>query len=419
MKLKLKKISQNKMFVWLLFFCPFIIPFLNQFLKIPSFIKYAFDIIWFFLLLTMVTKKKRIVDSKTKIIINFVLLFFLFTVLNYVLKFQSPLYYLWGFRNNFRGFVFFFGVVYYFDENDINKAFKYLNIIFHINTIFMLFQFLLLGYKQDHLGGIFGVTQGCNAYVNLFFCIMLSIYFVSYLEKKQGIINTVFNIVIMLVLAAMAELKFFYIEFLIILLFGILVTKFSLKKICVIICSFIALSIGYKVFLQVFPDIDLTISGLFEYASSNKGYTSSGDLNRLSFIGTINDSFLYTPFLQLTGLGLGNCDYASGIDFLMTPFYLHFEWIHYAWMSTTFMYLENGLVGLCFLFGFFIIIGVQNLMSTNNRHLKFYKQICLLCCLVGILNIFYNISMRLESGYMLYFILAIPYCLSKNITERR
>lgn len=56
--------------------------------------------------------------------------------------------------------------------------------------------------------------------------------------------------------------------------------------------ALIALMVGYRIFLNVFPNIDLSIEGLYEYASSNKGYTSSGDLNRLNFLVQLTMNFL-------------------------------------------------------------------------------------------------------------------------------
>ena len=56
-----------------------------------------------------------------------------------------------------------------FDQDDINDIFKFLNLMFYINTIIMFIQFGALGYKQDNLGGIFGVETGCNGYIHLLF----------------------------------------------------------------------------------------------------------------------------------------------------------------------------------------------------------------------------------------------------------
>lgn len=414
MVITLKHRSQNEQLVWILLLEPFLIAPLMQFAGIPGMVKYLFDLDWFFLLVTMIFRKKRTILETARFLLRWVIAFFVFTLINYIAHFQSALYYLWGFRNNFRGYVLFFAVIYYFDENNVEEVISFFDKIFYANSVLMLFQFFLLGYKQDNLGGIFGVESGCNGYVNLFFCIMLVINYVRYTNSKQSFKKTVINIVLMLVLAAMAELKFYYVEFGALVVLGTLITRFSWKKLAIVIAGGLAFIIGYKVFVLVFPDIDLSVTGLFEYASSTKGYTSSGDLNRLSFFSVVNNKLLPTWGERVFGLGLGNCDYATGVEALSTPFYHKFGWMHYGWMSTTFMYLENGLIGLVAFFGFFmaIMILAMRMKKHANTNLVFC-EIAALCAVAAVMNGIYNISLRIESGYMIYFILAIPWCTLK------
>ena len=419
MKIRLKRRSQNERLVWILVWGPFLIAPLMQFIGLPGVVKYVLDAVWLLLLLTMLLKKKRQISRSAKFLLKWIVIFFLITVVNYIVNFQSPLYYLWGFRNNFRGYVLFFAVIYYFDEKNVEEALSFFDHMFYINAVLMLFQFFVLGYKQDSLGGIFGVAPGCNAYTNLFFCIITVINYIQYCNDKQSLKKTTLNIVLMLVLAAMAELKFYYVEFAILMLVGTVITRFSWKKLCIIIVGCAAVLIGYNVFVLVFPDIDLSIGSLYEYASSSKGYTSSGDLNRLGFFPVVNSKFLPTLGKKIFGLGLGNCDYATGIKILSTPFYHQYEWMHYGWMSTTFMYLENGMLGLILFFGFFVMIIVTSLLMKKRTNVNvIYCQIAALCAVAAIMNAVYNISLRIESEYLMYFILAIPWCsVSRDIKQ--
>ena len=208
-------------------------------------------------------------------------------------------------------------------------------------------------------------------------------------------------------------------SFVVLIVIGVLITRFSWKKVCIVAVGAAALFIGYKVFISVFPESDFSIYGMFEYASTSKGYTSSGDLNRLNFISTINNDILPTLNKQLFGLGLGNCDYASGIDVLTTSFYNKFEWMHYEWLSTTFMYLESGLIGLILFFGFYVATFINSLrMKKKNKSNNVFCQIAALCAIAAILNGIYNCSLRQEAGYMIYFMLAIPWC-APIIVKRR
>ena len=138
-------------------------------------------------------------------------------------------------------------------------------------------------------------------------------------------------------------------------------------------------------------------------------------MNRLSFFSTVNSRLLPTLADRIFGLGLGNCDYATGVELLSTPFYHKYEWMHYGWMSTTFMYLENGMIGLIAFFGFFIMIMLYAVRMKNHGGTNpVFCEIAALCAVVAVMNGIYNISLRIESEYIMYFILAIPWCASKK-----
>lgn len=411
MKIHRKHRSQNEILVWTLFWGPFLLAPLLEFLRLPGAVKYLLDVSWVLLFLTMVTRRKRKIDRTARGLVHWVVCFFLLTLLNYLVNFQSVFYYLWGLRNNFRGYVLFFAVIYYFSEEEADKALGWLDRLFYGNALLMLVQFFALGYQQDNLGGIFGVRSGCNGYVNLFFCIVLSVSFIQYVENKKRFQTFAAEIVLMLILAALAELKFFYVEFIILIVAGILCSRFSWKKLMTVAVAAMGILIGYRVFVWAFPGVDLSLAGLYAYASSEKGYTSSGDLNRLAFVGTIDKYFLPTITDRLFGLGLGNCDYATGRELVTSPFSIRYGFLHYGWMSTAFMYLENGWIGLILFFGFFLCVGAKSLrMAKKPAYNRTHCLIAALCCVAAVLNGFYNISLRIESGYMLYFVLAIPWC---------
>lgn len=413
MIIRIKRRTLNELLIWVLILGPFLMAPLIQFLGLPGIVKYILDVAWFSLLFAMMFKKKKTINKSERILLYTILIFFIFTVINYIVHFQSPLYYLWGFRNNFRGFALFFAVMYFFDENDVISVLSLFDKIFYVNAILMIYQFFVLGYKQDFLGGIFGVEAGCNSFVNLYFCIMTVIYYIQYCNDKKSFKSTIFNISVMLILSAMAELKFYYIEFIVIIAVGALITHFSWKKVLLIIAGVIALVIGYNIFISIFPDIDFSIEGLLQYATSSEGYTSKGDLNRLNFLSVVNDKLLPDFQDRLFGLGLGNCDNATGISALTTPFFLRYESLHYHWMSSIMMYLENGIIGIVLFFSFFITIFISSLKMKKNSNTVFC-QISALCAIVAFMNIFYNNSLRHEAGYMLYCILAIPWCCFKK-----
>lgn len=413
MVIKIRKRTQNKVLIWILFLGTFFLAPAIQFFHFPSFTKYLLDITWLLLLVTMLVKKKKPICKEAKFIKNFIITFFIISFIVYLFNYQSILYYLWSFRNNFRGYIIFFAAIFYFDKNDVEDVFHFLNLVFYINTAVMLIQFFILGYKQDNLGGIFGIESGCNGYINIFFCLIFVIDYMGYFQKRLKLPIFITHSFILLILSGMAELKFFYIEFVLLIIVGFFVVKGQLKKLMIGICGIVALVIGLDVIRKVFPDIEMGVVQLVDYATSTKGYTSSGDLNRLFFFSQVNEMFLTSPLKRVFGLGLGNCDYATGIAFLTSPFAEMFQdRLHYGWMSTAFMYLEAGYVGLFFLFGFFVIICVLCYREKNESSYFEYNYYCkmgVLFGIVAIMNGMYNISLRVESSYIMYLLLSIPF----------
>lgn len=417
--IRIHKRTHCEILTWILFLGPFILAPLTQYLHLPGSIKYLLDVCWCLLLLEICLKGKKVAGKDVKRLFYWCLIFWVFTAVNYLAHFQSIFYYLWGFRNNFRGYVCFFATIFFIKQRDVEKSLENLNTLFYVNAVIMLFQFYFLGYKQDNLGGIFGVGSGCNAYINIFFGIIAVKNFVYYLEKKILLRKVLIDLGLIFLLISLAEIKYFFIEMIIIFISSIILTKFTLKKILLAGVVIIGLIIGYYAIGSVFPNTDLSVDYFYEYASSDAGYTGQNDFNRLSFLLKANNEYLTSTSLRLTGLGLGNCDYATGYNFLTSPFFLKNEASHYYWLSTAFMYLENGLIGLFFFVGFYILISFFAFIRNKNKiGNSIHNSISMLCGIVAILNAFYNISMRIECCYIIYFIMAIPWCRKENSKNR-
>ena len=405
--------TQNKFLVWCLFWGPFLIKPFMDFFHFPAFFKYLLDVAWVFLVATMITRKKKLIDQRVKFLMLWVFIFLLITLLNYIIHYQSIFYYLWGFRNNFRGYACFFATLFYFDEGDVYTALDILDKLFYIDVIVMLFQYFVLGYKQDWLGGLLGGGNGANIYANAFFCISLSIAFILFCEGKRKTPVFILQVALMLILAAMAEIKFFFVELVILMAVGYGITRLTWKKMMIVPIVAVLFFVGYAFLGTLFPGSDMNLSEMFDYASNAGGYTGRGDFNRLNFLGTSNSMFLTNTFDRLFGLGLGNCDYATDYAFVTSPFYRNYGYLNYTWFSSAFMYLENGWIGLIFFFGFFLFVFFDAvLMIYEKKGNQTFCKITALCAVAALMNGFYNQTLRMESGYMMYFMLAIPWCVA-------
>lgn len=415
--ISIKKRSQPQWPIWLIIILPFFFGILLDFMKLPAAIKYLLDVCWVLLTLYLVIKRMRSISQNNKnSLAGLIGIFFIYVSCVYVLNYQSIFYFLWGIRNNFRFYILFFACAVFLKDKDIEDYFKFFEIFLWGNVLVSLIQYFLLGYDGDYLGGLFGTQVGCNGYTNLFFVIMSARSIVRYLNKMEGLKSCFVKCAAMLVVAALAEIKFFYLEFIMIVAAAVLLTDFSWRKLVIIISSAIIVILGYALLAIVFPNSVgfLSIEGILRIAASDKGYTSSGDVNRLTALTIISKRFLKTPLQQLFGMGLGNCD-GAGYAFLTTPFYSRYSYLRYQWFSHAFLYLETGCTGLAMFTAFFVLVFLEGIKKGQKTKQQIVNgQIAAITALCCILIAVYNSSLRTEAGYMAYFVLSMPFIKQNN-----
>lgn len=422
--LRIKKRSQPGWLMWLIIMLPFFLGTLNELLGLPWAIRYTLDAAWGVLLVLMLYAQKRLCWKPVQGILGWICFFLVYTAAVYAVEYQSYLYYLWGVRNNFRFYMAFLAVALFLRLRDIEDYLKIFDILFWINAAVSVFQFFGQGINGDYLGGIFGTEKGANGYTNIFFVIVVTKSMLCYLQKKEKTWACISKCAMALIVAAMAELKFFFAEFVLILALAVLFTDFSWRKFLVIAGGSVAV-IGCAALLVVFfPSFEgfFSVEWLYENALSDKGYTSSGDLNRLNAIPQINDLWLKNWSQQLFGYGLGNCDTAT-FAIVNTPFHEAYGHMHYTWIHYAFMYLECGWIGLIFYFGFFWLT-YRKARKVGRYAQGKEKVYCLLAAVVSVCCIsvaVYNASLRTEAGYMVYFVLSLPYVIEREqkIQKRR
>lgn len=415
--LRIKRRSQPEWLCWLVIVFPFMFGTINDLIGLPWGIRYVIDLAWFALLMMMVVYRQRLSWHNTRNLITWIILFLIYTSLTYLPQYQSGLYYLWSVRNNFRFYIVWIAFCVFLSDTDIEKSFRLFDKIFWINLVVSLVQFFILEKEQDHLGGLFGVEEGSNGYTNIFFCIILTKSIVFYLSKKEKLSTCIWKFIAAMVIAALAELKFFFVEAAIIIVLAVLFTDFSWRKVLVVVGGFAGVLAGVALLVRVFPGFAgfFTWEWLWENAISSKGYTSSGDMNRLNAIAVSNELFLKNVWMRLFGLGMGNCE-TSSFAFLNTPFFENYGDLHYTWLSYAMMYLECGWIGLIFYFGFFVMVYFkirkieQNCSPTAKNYCRIARVMAVLCVVISI----YNSSLRTETGYMAYFVLATPFCINRS-----
>lgn len=399
------KLRPNAILLWMLILLFFLA-------WLPSGIKYLLDVGWCCLLVFLLRFWKRVDTKPVAGLILWVAAFFLTTLSVYLVQYQSLEYYLWGLRNNFRFYAAFFAAALFLSREDTRGIWQCLEGLFWGNALVMLVQFCFLGLRGDHLGGLFGWEKGCNGYTNLFFVLILTKSVVFYLEGLENGGSCFAKCAAALLTAALAEIKFFFVEYAVILLLAVLFSPSSRRKFRLAAGGILGICLFAVLLSVLFPEFGgwFTPKRMLATAISAKGYSSAGDLNRLTAISGINKKVFENWGQRLFGLGLGNCD-CAGYDFLTTPFYRAYEYLHYTWMSLSFVYIEMGYVGLVFFFGFFGLVFFaarrqeKHCGGEGKALCRVGEIMAVLCVLIGI----YNSSLRTEAGYFAGFALAVPF----------
>lgn len=415
--IRLRKPAQTDVLIGTVLLVPFVIGALSELLGLPWAIRYLADVAWCLLGGYLLIAKRRGVQMQEL----WVLAFLGYVLLSYLPQWQSPLYFLWGVRNNFRFYVAFFAFTTFLDREKAEKIFRLFDALFWLDVAAAGVQFCLLGLKGDHLGGLFGTQTGSNGYTNIFFLVIVVKSVVFCLDRREKIALCLAKCAAALAVAALAELKFFFVEFVLVIALAVLMTGFSWRKVLLLIAAAAGVMAGVALLTELFPGFDGWFSWAWfrEMATTDRGYTSSGDLNRLNAVEQINRLWLKSGWKKCFGLGLGNCD-TSSYPLLQTPFYEANGEMHYLWISYAALYLETGWIGLLFFFGFFVLVffGIGKCEKRPDdvscSYRKVGQMMALLCPVLAV----YNSSLRAEAGYLAYFALAVPFAIARTADEQ-
>ena len=391
-----------------IFFFPAAQAFLTELLPIPDAIKFLCDGFLVLLLLKLFSQRFTKIDNYSMPFVVIVGLFFFITLVGYLFNYQSVFYYLWGLRNNIRMFVAFFAFAYLADWEDAKGWIKALDVLFVINFAVVILQYFS-GYGQDYIGGIFGTSKGCNGSLLIFLCIVFAKTIISFMRGEEKMSKCIFVSVASLLVSTLSELKMFFILFILILFMASFMTAHSIKKtlffafgaVLVVLFSTL-LTVFYKDFTD-FLSFDSLIKAL-----TDTGYATDEDIGRFTALPVISQRFLPGFFRKLFGLGLGNCD-SSSLSMFNTPFFESHQTVHYSYFSYAFLFLETGFVGLALYASFFVAsFFVSRKLKKLEMADEFACQMSIILSVISLILLVYNSSLRMEIGFMLFFVLALP-----------
>lgn len=413
----IKKRKQSQWILLLVMLWPFLINIISALPSPLSYGQYLCDgimLCWCLGDLVGLTRRTTKISRDVMVFLLWICGFLAYTFVTYMYNFQSPFYYLWGIRSNFRCYILFFRVLLQISKNDADEWLVFLDGLFWINAVLTLFQFAAGGIRGDQLGGIFGTITGTNGFTLIFMSIVVVKSQLKFYENKEKLEVCLFKCGTALLVAAMAELKFFLLLFVFQMILVVFLTRFSWKKLIVPLICAVAVSFSMQLLAQWFSS-----SGTFDIArvvekAFQENYASANDLNRLSAISTLSRKIVKDPMERMIGLGLGNCDSAN-FAFLRTPFYERYSYLHYKWFSAPMIFLETGYIGLIFYMGFFLICLIKMILMRKRKMVDtFYSSMGIIFSITALILLFYNASLRYEAGWMIYIVLALPFIAKKR-----
>ena len=168
--------------------------FLISNLHFPEVIKFLSDfltIILFIQILLQFNKTKTLNIRKP---LFFIILFILTGTLSSLLNKSSIIFFIVGLRVYLKFFIFFLACTIFLTSRDLERIIKFLLAILPVNSIAAFYQFFIMGLRDDYIGGLFGIIQGCNGELNIYLTAIMIIVISYYINNKISLWYSVVSI---------------------------------------------------------------------------------------------------------------------------------------------------------------------------------------------------------------------------------
>lgn len=400
-----------------------IVKFLITDLGLPSVLNYISDVITIVLVCKFFSSKRGLKIQELRIIKGLCILYYCIFILLSFAESVTPILVAWSLRNNLRFIFWIFIVSRFLKQKEIDDLFSSLNSLIFINLIVMGIQYILLGLRDDRLNGLFGSYIGGNSAVNTFAVILTCENIAAYLTKRRKITRTIINIMALCITCALNELKYYFLELVIIVLIFVVnevkcngTVKAFQRVIKILIGGAFLSIVGCYVLLHFYPGFSSFIKKEVFMDYLTRSYNSSDLIyvngipisNRFTIYGTIVKYFLTSPFKIIFGNGLGSAEYNA---FFESVFWDKYQLIGTNNYCFSHIFLETGILGCCIYLLMFMITIKASWKESANKPIRYYCLISLGCAVMGILMNFYNSALKIESsGYMFFLGFSLAYC---------
>lgn len=331
----------------------------------------------------------------------------------------SPLSAFWQFITFSRPFVYGFLALSYWNIDEFDTVFRRLVGLQWINAACAAFQFLVLGLNQDLVGGMFGSWLACNLPLNIYLCIVTAAMFSAYLNRHWNVNLQVLiaSCLCSLCVAAVAELKFFYLEFVLILACAFLLCRPTLKKIALVLFALLMLVIGFSLFSSVFPERAANMLD-FDTLYGEANLRGAGyPISRIEVYKDLGEIvFSFNPLQQFVGLGLG-ASANSSIAIFTSPIAVFYANYKFGLLQSVLLCVDIGYIGTALYIGLLVSFGaVAWINRAENRFLSLFSIIIIALFIV---NIYYNNTASSSSSIFWALPLVCPLLLPSKIRKAR
>lgn len=404
-------ITPKKCIYWILYACILFSAAYSLFGISPS-IFYICDILNLMLLYFEVKYIKKI-KRECKLLLYILTALLISLIIGVGINSVKPLLIFWGLRNLCRFFILFFGVIYFFSLDDVERIIRFYFIVQIFNTVVGLYKYFVLGlFSDDFGGGIFWSGGGLNPFCLLLLCFYSNLYF----RKKTTLKKFGFIVAVTFMLGAMAEEKMMIMSAVLSILLTVIINQCIEKKLTVRKVSILlGIVIGFVVVINAVnylaPDmlsILLNKKNFMNYASAT--YDEGYRIPRVGSFGVINKLFLRTSIKELFGLGIGNCD-TSRFSLFQSDFYRVYGDYNYRWFTNQWTYLECGIIGFGLYLLFFVAL-IVILLGKLKKNAKAYQPYMITSAIFTVSMIFLmwqSSAIRIDTAYLIYFGMAIGF----------
>lgn len=336
----------------------------------------------------------------------------------------DPILFAWEFFQLFRFILFGLLCAAYFRVDDFVRVWRLLYKLQPVNVAFVAYEYIVMGLDRDNLGGIFGTVAGCNGPLNVFLGLCVAYAFVSCLNNRDvGVVGFALTCISCLIIVSLAEIKFFYFEFLTIAVISLFINRPSFKTVGVIIVSIAGIVLALNVLKTVNPyhySVLMDVNSIMGAADNHDLETGYG-VSRIGMFSQMDSMFFHGDIIErFIGMGIGATTMSS-ISLFCSPFFYANGYLKYYYLQSAMLYLQMGYLGLLFYSIASAGPSIRSLFSSvrSNERLRPACELCACVAVLFLMNCFYENSARTFFSCIWALFLFAPLVLSEHHEARK